>query len=34
MESDDEPDKLGVQENPMFEPILQTNDDPVMYSDK
>jgi hypothetical protein len=34
MEGDDEPDKLHIQENPIFEPILGTNDEPVMYSDK
>ena len=35
MESgDDEPDKLHIQENPVYEPILSTNDEPVMYSDK
>lgn len=33
MEGDDEPDKLHIQENPKYEPILNTNDEPVMYSD-
>ena len=34
MEDDDEPDKLHIQENPQYEPILNTNDEPVMYSNK
>lgn len=32
MEDDDEPDKLHIQENPLYEQILNTNDEPVMYS--
>ena len=33
MESDDEPDKLHIQENSEYEEILKTNDEPIMYSD-
>ena len=32
MDEDDEPDKLHIQENPKYEPVLNTNDEPVMYS--
>ena len=34
MESEDEPDKLHIQENPKYELILSTNSEPVMYSNK
>lgn len=34
MEGDDEPDKLHIQENPLYEALIGTNDEPVMYSDK
>jgi serum/glucocorticoid-regulated kinase 2 len=34
MEGDDEPDKLKIQENPVYENLIGTNDEPVMYSDK
>jgi hypothetical protein len=34
MEGDFEPDKLHIQENPLYEALLNTNDEPVMYSDK
>lgn len=34
METIDEPDKLHIQENDVYEDLLNTNDEPVMYSDK
>ena len=34
MEDADEPDKLHIQENEVYESILNTNDEPVMFSDK
>lgn len=34
MEPDDEPDKLQIQENPIYEPLIGTSDEPIMYSDK
>ena len=34
MENIDEPDKLNIQETEVYESLLSTNDEPVMYSDK